>query len=62
MVDIGGEVFVKGKNPKMNRWRIGINKPIEEVAKDMERDYFMSAEDALKYGIVDAVMPKRKNS
>ncbi|MBR5612388.1 MAG: FAD:protein FMN transferase, partial [Bacteroidaceae bacterium] len=30
MVDIGGEVFVKGKNPKMNRWRIGINKPIED--------------------------------
>lgn len=30
MVDIGGEVFVKGKNPKMSRWRIGINKPIED--------------------------------
>lgn len=30
MVDIGGEVSVKGKNPKMNRWRIGINKPIED--------------------------------
>ena len=30
MVDIGGEVFVKGKNPKMNHWRIGINKPNED--------------------------------
>lgn len=30
MVDIGGEVFVKGKNPKMRNWRIGINKPIED--------------------------------
>lgn len=30
MVDIGGEVFVKGKNPKMKNWRIGINKPIED--------------------------------
>lgn len=30
MVDIGGEVVVCGKNPKMNRWRIGINKPIED--------------------------------
>ena len=30
MVDIGGEVFVKGKNPKMKHWRIGINKPIED--------------------------------
>lgn len=31
----------------------------EELAKDMERDFFMSAEDALKYGIVDKVMPAR---
>ncbi len=30
MVDVGGEVVVKGKNPKMNRWRIGINKPIDD--------------------------------
>lgn len=30
MVDIGGEVFVKGKNPKMKTWRIGINKPVED--------------------------------
>ncbi|MBQ3190302.1 MAG: FAD:protein FMN transferase [Bacteroides sp] len=30
MVDIGGEVFVKGKNPKMKNWHIGINKPIED--------------------------------
>lgn len=30
LVDIGGEVVVKGKNPKMNRWRIGINKPVDD--------------------------------
>jgi thiamine biosynthesis lipoprotein len=30
MVDIGGEVVVKGKNPKMNLWRIGINKPDDD--------------------------------
>lgn len=35
-------------------------KKVEDVAKDMERDYFMSAKDALDYGIVDSVMPKRK--
>jgi len=38
------------------------DKKVETVAKDMERDYFMSAEDALQYGIVDHVMPRRKNS
>jgi len=34
-------------------------KKSEEVAADMERDFFMSADEALKYGIVDHVMPLR---
>lgn len=30
MVEIGGEVVVRGKNPKQRLWTIGINKPIED--------------------------------
>ncbi|EJW94392.1 thiamine biosynthesis lipoprotein ApbE [gut metagenome] len=30
MVDIGGEVVVKGKSPTHNLWRIGINKPVDD--------------------------------
>ncbi|MBR3543696.1 MAG: ATP-dependent Clp protease proteolytic subunit [Treponema sp.] len=30
------------------------------VTKDMERDFFMSAQDALKYGVIDQVMEARK--
>ncbi len=30
MIEIGGEIVVKGKNPKQNLWSIGINKPIED--------------------------------
>ena len=30
MIDIGGELVMKGKNSKMNTWRIGINKPVED--------------------------------
>lgn len=30
--------------------------PIEKVAKDTDRDYFMSAEEAKKYGIIDEVI------
>ena len=30
MVDIGGEVVVKGKSSRMKTWRIGINKPVED--------------------------------
>ena len=35
-------------------------KPESEIAADMERDFFMSAEDALSYGIVYKVMQGRK--
>ncbi|MDQ0057928.1 ATP-dependent Clp endopeptidase proteolytic subunit ClpP [Paenibacillus harenae] len=30
--------------------------PIERIEKDMDRDYFMSAEEALEYGIIDKVI------
>ncbi len=31
-------------------------KPIETIEKDMERDYFMSAQEALDYGIIDKIL------
>ena len=34
-------------------------KPFEEVERDMERDHFMTAEEALKYGVIDKVIEKR---
>jgi ATP-dependent Clp protease, protease subunit len=33
--------------------------PLEKVARDTERDYFMSAEEAKEYGIIDAVIAHR---
>ena len=33
--------------------------PIENVSKDTERDYFMSAAEAKEYGIIDAVIEHR---
>jgi ATP-dependent Clp protease protease subunit len=35
------------------------NQPIDKVSKDMERDYYMSAEEAHQYGIVDQVILPR---
>lgn len=31
MIEIGGEIVTKGKNPKNSVWRIGIDKPIEDT-------------------------------
>lgn len=36
--------------------------PVEVVARDTERDFFMSAQEAKKYGIVDEVLQVRKQS
>ena len=33
--------------------------PLKKVIKDMDRDFFMSAEEALEYGIVDKVLSER---
>lgn len=30
MVEIGGEIVVKGHNPKGEKWRVGVDKPIED--------------------------------
>lgn len=35
--------------------------PLEQIAKDMERDCFMSAEEALAYGIIDQVIHSYNN-
>ena len=34
-------------------------KPIEQVAQDTERDYYMSAEEAKEYGIIDSIITNR---
>ena len=31
-------------------------KPIKQVEKDTDRDYWMKANDAVKYGIVDKIL------
>lgn len=35
-------------------------KSVEKIAEDIERDFFMSAQEGKDYGIVDHVMPSRK--
>jgi len=35
-------------------------KPIEQVMQDTERDNYMTAEEALEYGLIDEILYKRK--
>jgi ATP-dependent Clp protease protease subunit len=36
-----------------------VGKTYDEFAADMERDFFMSAEEALSYGLIDEIITKR---
>jgi len=35
--------------------------PLEKIERDMDRDYFMSAEEAKAYGLIDRVIEERPN-
>ncbi|MDN7123284.1 ATP-dependent Clp endopeptidase proteolytic subunit ClpP [Pseudidiomarina terrestris] len=45
---------------RMNRMLAeNTGRDIEQIAKDTDRDYFMSAEEAVDYGVVDKVLTQR---
>lgn len=50
-------LFIKKKLNQIFSERTG--QPLEVIEKDTERDNFMSAEDAVKYGLIDKVIDKR---
>lgn len=46
---------------KLNRiLAANTGKPYEEIARDTERDNYMTAEEARNYGLIDAVLEKRE--
>jgi len=48
---------IKGKLNKILSERTG--QPLEKVIADTERDNYMSAQEALEYGLIDKIMEKR---
>lgn len=46
LVEIGGEMTISGKNPKGSKWRVGINKPIDDsTSTNMEWDQMLTLTD-----------------
>ena len=39
-------------------YELTTGKPVDQVLKDIERDYYMTAQEALDYGIVDQIFSK----
>ena len=58
-VAIRAEWLVKTKKKMIRLMAEMSGQPLEKVAQDVERDYFMSAEEALRYGIIDEIYQPR---
>ena len=62
-VDIGIQAreIIRLKKMTIEYFAFHTGKSEDQIARDMERDFFMSSQEAMDYGIVDQVMNRRKN-
>lgn len=60
-INIQAKEIVRLKKLTIKYFAENTGKTEKQVAADMERDFFMSAEEALAYGIIDTVMNRRKD-
>ena len=59
-VQLHAQWLMRTKN-KMNTLMSEMTgQPLEKIQQDVERDYFMTAKEALEYGIVDQIFEPRK--
>jgi ATP-dependent Clp protease protease subunit len=55
-IEIQAREIIK-MNERLNRiFSVATGQPIDKIAKDTDRDYWLSAEDALAYGLVSRVI------
>ena len=60
-ISIQAREIIRMKRMTVEYFAHHTGKSIERVAQDMERDFFMSAQEAVEYGLVDTVLEKRKH-
>ena len=59
-VQLHAQWLLRTKN-KMNALMSEMtHQPLEKIQQDVERDYFMTAQEALEYGIIDEIFQPRK--
>jgi len=60
-IDIQAQEILRMRNDLNRILASHTGQNIRKIKKDTERDYFMNAEEAKKYGIIDNVLKKRVN-
>jgi len=58
-IQIEAKEILRLRHQLNNIYAKNTGKPIEKIEKDMDRDYFMSAEEAKEYGLIDRVIEER---
>ena len=58
-IEIHAKHIVKIKQKMNKMYSEMTGQPVEVIEKDTDRDNFMTAEEALKYGLIDKVIDKR---
>ena len=58
-IRIVAENILKTRNKLNEILAANIGKSVEEIARDTERDNYMTAQEALAYGLIDKVVEKR---
>lgn len=61
-IKIRADRIIKLKKKLNNILSKNTGQNINKINKDTERDYFMTSEEALRYGIIDSVIEKEKDS
>ncbi len=61
-IDIHAQEILRMRNDLNKILALHTGQNIRKIKKDTERDYFMSAEEAKNYGIIDKVLQKRAKS
>ena len=52
--------YMQKSRQRLNRvLAANTGRSVEEIARDTERDNFMSASEALEYGLIDSVLTRR---
>lgn len=52
--------YMQKSRQRLNRFlAVNTGRSEEEIARDTERDNFMSAEEALEYGLIDSILTRR---
>ena len=60
-IDIQAKEIIRLKKMTIKYFAEHTGKTIEQIAADMERDFYMSAEDAVNYGVADSILKREKN-